>query len=444
MTGTIKESGSVGSHRPLPLNPRPALWIGIFTIVIAFGGFGTWAAVASLASAVIAPGVVKVDSNRKKVQHLEGGTVEAVNVRDGEQVGKGDVLLRLDETRSKASLAILQGRQDTAQAMEARLLAERTGAEAIDWPDELQRRRHEPDVDAVLTGQDNLFQARRSALRGEIEILHNRIAQLDDDIEGVRAQQRAKERQIELIREEAASVKTLLDKGHTDRPRYLALQRESARLEGERGEHISAVARANNEIGETRLQIMQLQRDFQQQVETDLRAVAEELVDLQERVIAARHTLDHIEIRAPTTGTVVGLSVHTVGGVIAPGETVLEIVPADDRLIVEAQVQPSDIDDLMIGQSADVNFIGFKRRTTPTVSGEVIYRSADRLVNERTGEPYYLVRVMVPEQELARLGDHALQPGMPADVMIRTGERTALQYLFQPFLDNLTYAWREE
>jgi HlyD family secretion protein/epimerase transport system membrane fusion protein len=279
-------------------------------------------------------------------------------------------------------------------------------------------------------------------LQGETEILRNRIAQLEDDIKGIKAQQHAKERQIALIREEAKSLKSLLDKGHTDRPRYLALQCEMARLEGERGEHISAIARTTNEIGEMRLPIIQLERTCKEQVETDLRAVADELVDLQERRIVAQHTLDHVEIRAPITGTVVGLSVHALGGVIAPGATVLEIVPLDDQLIVEAQIQPNDIDDLVVGQLADVKFAAFKQRTAPVLVGEVVYRSADRLVNERTGEPFYLV-LAVSDQELERLGERRLQPGMPADVMIKTGERTALQYLFQPLLDNLEHAWRE-
>ena len=439
-----KEKKDEQGPRRVPLNPNPALLVGIVAIVVTFGGFGTWAAVAPLASAVIAPGFVKVDSNRKKVQHLEGGTVATLQVRDGDRVEQGQVLLQLDETRARATLAILQARYDTARAVQARLLAERDGAEAIAWPDDMDRRSQEPDVGAVLSGQQSLFDARRISLRGESEILGNRIAQLADDIKGIEAQQRAKERQIDLIHEEAESVKLLLDQGHTDRPRYLALQREMARLEGERGEHVSAIARTANEIGETRLQVIQLERAFKEQVETDLRAVADELVDLQERRIAAQHTLNHIEIRAPVTGTVVGLSVHTVGGVIAPGATVLEIVPLDDQLIVEAQVQPNDIDDLAIGQSADVNFSGFKQRNAPVLIGQVVYRSADRLMNERTGEPFYLVHVAVTDEQLERLGDHRLQPGMPADVMIKTGERTALEYLFQPLLDSLDHAWREE
>ena len=444
MTETNKEPVDNASPRRVPLNPRPALLIGAVAILIAFGGFGTWAAVAPLASAVIAPGFVKVDSNRKKVQHLEGGTVKDLQVRDGDRVEQGQVLVRLDETRAKASMAILQSRYDNARAIKARLLAERDEADAIAWPEDLRQRRDVPETDAMLSGQERLFLARRRSLTGETEILHKRVAQLGDDIEGIKAQQIAKERQVTLIREEAQSVKSLLDKGHTDRPRYLALQREEARLEGERGEHISAIARANNEMGETQLRVLQLERDFQERVETDLRAVAEELVDLQERLIAAEHTLNHIEIRAPVTGTVVGLSVHTLGGVIAPGGTVLEIVPLDDQLIVEAQVQPNDIDDLAIGQSADVNFTGFKQRSAPVLVGEVVYRSADRLMNERTGEPFYLVHVAVPDEQLDRLGDRRLQPGMPADVMIKTGERTALQYLFQPLLENLDHAWREE
>jgi HlyD family secretion protein/epimerase transport system membrane fusion protein len=305
-------------------------------------------------------------------------------------------------------------------------------------------RRTNKKVNEIIKGQRRLFKARRTSLEGEIEILENQILQLQDDVRGIQAQQKSKERQISLIQEEVDSVEDLLNKGHTDRPRYLALQREAARLQGERGELISEVARTNTKIGASRLEIIQLQRGFREQVATDLRTIGAELADLEERIGAARHTLDNIEIKAPVDGVVVGMTVHTIGGVIRAGETILEIVPVNDQLLIEARVEPQNIDNIFVGLEADVQLTAFKQRTTPLLLGTVNYVSADRLIDSRSGDPYYLARVLVSDKEVKRLGEHKLQPGMPADVMIKTGTRTALQYLIQPFTDSLDKAWREE
>jgi HlyD family type I secretion membrane fusion protein len=427
-----------------PSNPRPAILSGVLVILVAFGGFGAWATTAPIASAVIATAVVTVDSRHKKIQHLEGGTVKELRVRDGDAVKAGDVLIRLDEVRPQATLAILQARYDTARATEARLLAEQQDLQAIVFPDELLHRADNGKAAEILSGQRYLFEARKTSLQGEIEILENRIKQLQDDAKGIRAQQQAKERQISLIREEVGSIKSLLDKGYTDRPRYLALEREMARLKGERGKLISEIARTNKRIGETRLEIIQLQKAFSEQVVTDLRTTGAELSDLKERISAARHTLENIYIRAPVDGVVVGMEVHTVGGVIGAGETILEIVPANDRLMVEARVRPHDIDNIFVGLQADVQFTAFKQRSTPNLKGEVTYLSADRLVDDRSGESYYLARILVSDEEVKRLGDQQLHPGMPADVLIKTGERTAFQYLMQPLLDSFDKSWRED
>jgi HlyD family type I secretion membrane fusion protein len=427
------------------LNAHPPIVLGLAVIVLALGGFGTWAAVAPIASAVIAAGFVTVDTSRKEVQHLEGGTVKELLVRDGDAVKAGDVLIRLDETRAKASLGILQARYDAARALRSRLLAERDEAEVIGFPEDLVAvENDDPKVRELLVGQQNLFEARRRSLEGEVEILESQVTQLHDDITGIEAQQVAKERQIVLIHEEAGSLKDLLDKGYADRPRFLALQREIARLEGERGEHVSEIARAKTRIGETRLQVIQLHSDFREQVVTELRSLQTELADLEERLSAAKHTLAHIEIRAPTDGIVVGLGVHTIGAVIQGGETLMEIVPADDKLLIEAKVKPEDIDNVVVGQDAEVRFTAFKQRTTPTVQGEIIYVSADRVVDERLGQAYYIARAAVADEQVARLGERKLQPGMPAEVMIKTGDTTALHYLAQPLLDGMNRAWREE
>lgn len=432
-------------HVKPPANPRPSILLGVLVILVAFGGFGAWAAMAQIASAVIAPGIVTVDSSRKKIQHLEGGVVKDLLVRDGDLVKEGDVLMiRLDEIRPQASLAILQSRYDSARASESRLLAEQQELQEIVFPEPLLKRSSDAKVAEIMAGQLRLFEARRTSLQGETEILENRIIQLQDDVGGIQAQQRSKERQFSLIKEEVDSIKGLLDKGYSDRPRFLALQREAARLEGERGELISEIARTNTRIGETRLEMIQLQRNFREQVVTELRSIGADVADLEERIGAARHTLEHIEIRAPVDGVVVGMEVHTVGGVIRAGETILEVVPVNDELIIEVRVQPQDIDNIAIGLQADIQFTAFKQRTTPSLQGEVTYLSADRFVDGRTGEAYYLARIRVTDEEVKRLGDHRLQPGMPAEIMIKTGERTAFQYLMQPFTDSLEKAWREE
>lgn len=427
-----------------PTNTRPSILFGLFVILVAFCGFGVWAAMASIASAVIAPGTVTVDSNRKKIQHLEGGVVKDLLVRDGNEVEEGDVLIRLDENRPQAALSILQSRYDSARATEGRLLAEQQDLQEISFPEQLLMRSSDIKVAEILAGQLQLFEARRNSRKGEAEILENRIIQLQDDVKGIEAQQRAKGRQISLVKEEKDSIKDLLDKGYSDRPRFLALERESARLEGERGELISDIARTNTRIGETRLEMIQLRKNFLEQVVTELRSIGADVADLEEQIDAARHTLEHIEIRSPVDGVVVGMGVHTVGGVIRSGETILEVVPMNDQLIIEVRVQPQDIDNVAIGLQAGVQFTAFKQRTTPRLQGEVIYLSADRFVDERTGEAYYLARIRVTEEEVKRLGDQRLQPGMPAEIMIRTGERTAFQYLVQPFADSLEKAWREE
>jgi HlyD family type I secretion membrane fusion protein len=437
------QPGQKSAH-VLPTNPRPAVLLGFVALLLAVGGFGTWAAVASIASAVIVPGVVIVDGSRKKVQHPDGGVVKHLLVRDGDRVRAGDVLIRLDETRPRASLAILRGRYDRARAVEARLLAERDEKPKIAFREDLLSRAEDPEVSEILTDQENLFDARRNSLEGEIAILRNGVAQLEDDIAGIKAQKKAKERQIALIQEEVQSRELLLEKGFTERPRLLALKREEARLAGERGEHMSQVARTKAKIGETELQIIQRKREFREEVVKDLRATRKEIADLEEQVGAAEHLLDDVEIRAPANGVVVGMAVHTVGGVIQAGNTILEIVPADDRLLIQARLPPQQIDNVVVAQQADVRFTAFNQRTTPPLSGTVSYISADRMLDRFSGEPYYEARITIPDEEVGRLTGRHLYPGMPADVIIKTGERTALQYLVQPILDSMERSWREE
>ncbi|NIA67454.1 HlyD family type I secretion periplasmic adaptor subunit [Pelagibius litoralis] len=434
-------------NQPRPAAPtgsRTVILAGLAVLALTFGGFFGWAATAELSSAVIASGKVTVDSNRKSLQHMEGGIVSQILVRNGDAVRKDELLLRLDETRARASLSILQAKLDENRANEARLRAERNDTETITFPDDLMARASIPQLGDSLRGQQSLFAARRETLKGEIEIHRERIVQVGEQIHGLTAQQNAKARQIDLIGEELNGLKKLLAKGFAEKNKVLALEREAARLGGERGEHIAEIAAAKTAISQAELEILQLRKDTREAVEVELRQVRTEIFDLRERVLASQFVLDHLEVRAPEDGIIVGLAVHAPGQVVQPGATILELVPVDDELIVEARVQPFDIDNLSLGLPADVIFTAFPQRTTPKLQGTVAYFSADRFEDERSGEAYYLARIAISEQEAARLGkDQILRPGMPADVMIKTGARTALDYLVQPLTESVTRAWRE-
>lgn len=437
--------GEAPGDRPsVVLEARGWIFGGICAICIVFGGVGGWGATAPLASAVIAGGQVTVDTKRKRVQHLEGGIVAELRVRDGDKVRAGDVLVRLDDTRARATLSIVRGSLHEALAKEARLIAERDGEETATWPDALLSEQDDPAVRTLLRSQQTIFDSRRATLAGETQILAERIEQLKQEIAGLGAQRTSKDRQISFIQKELKVLLDLLRRGQTTQRRVLALQREAARLEGEQGELTADIARSEKAIGETRLEVIQKQRTFRNEVVSELRDVQAKIHDLRERSVAARDVLERIEVRAPVAGKIVGLTVHAVDSVVKPGDTILEIVPSDDLLLVEVQVQPHDIDNVSIGQEAEVRFLAFKQRDTPTLHGSVTYVSADAMHNQHDGTTFYAARIEVSEEELQRLRGETLQPGMPAEVMIRTGERTALKYLIQPIIDSMNRAWREE
>ena len=422
---------------------RKAILAGVCVAALTFGGLGTWAASADLASAVLAPGTFVVEGDRKLVQHLEGGVVSQLFVKDGDSVEAGQLLLSLDATQVRASLGVLRANLDAALAERARLVAEREEKAAIVFPDALIERGEDPGVQETVTGQNRLFEARLAAFEGRVEVLRQRIAQLKEEITGIEAQQRSKTRQVALIGEELAGLQELFAKGLTEKPRILALQRDQARLEGERGEHLAAIARAKKAIGETELEILQSTLQRQEEISTSLREVQTRILDLSERIAAARDRVDKIELRAPTAGVVVSLAITTEGAVLQPGETVLEIVPHDTRLVIEAKLRPDDIDSVAVGQMARLRLTALVQRTTPTLTGRVIYVSADRLEEQRSGEPYFLALVALDPDQIARLEGQPVLPGMPAEVMVETGARTALDYLVQPISDTLAKAWRE-
>jgi HlyD family type I secretion membrane fusion protein len=426
----------------VPVDLRSWVRAGWLIIVVAFGGVGAWSALAPLEGAVIAPGIVTVISHRKTVQHREGGIVEEILVRDGDAVAGHDLLLRLDDADATATLAILDAKLELLRASEARLAAERDGSE-IAFPHDLAERAREPRVAEILGSQRELFEARRAAVEGEEEILGRRIGQLEEAIAGLEAQRDSKQRQIALIEEELAGLRKLFEQGYTSRNRMRLLERASAELEGERGEHVAEIARAQNEIGEARLRSIQIRKNFRESVIDDLHEVQAGILDATERRAAAQDRLARLEVRAPQAGQVVGMSVHTVGAVISPGQPILHIVPEDDELVVEAHVAPSDIDRVSVGQEARVRFSAFDMRTTPELHGVVIQVSADLVSDPGGHQSYYLVRTRIPEDGRRRLGELRLVPGMPAETFIQTGSRTLLTYLVKPLADGLARSFKD-
>jgi epimerase transport system membrane fusion protein len=424
-------------------NPFPAIAFGLAIIVVGLGGFMAWAALANISGAIVTSGTLKVMSNRKKVQASEGGTVRQLAVRNGTRVKAGDILLLLDDTKARSSLGIVQNSYDLLRATVARLHAELLRAETITLPADLVKRRNDKIVADILAGQRQLFEARSTALKGQNEMLSERIGRLEEEITGLEAQSSAKTEQIDIISLEHTDLNNLLKKGLAPRTRVLVLKREMSRLKGEKGSQDAGIARTRRQIAETRLEQLQLMNNFNKEISDELGAKETEMFGLEERVAAARHALDQTVIRATENGIVVDLNVHTVGGVIQPGATVLEIVPTQDNLFVEVRVRPADIDNIAVGMKADIVFSAFSQRELPRLSGDVVYVSADVLTDKRTDMPYYIAHASISENTLSKLKTLKLVPGMPADVMIRTGERTPLAYLTQPMRDSLSRAWRE-
>lgn len=414
---------------PLVIDDRPIRRIGYAVLFVTFGLFGSWATFAPLNSAALAPGVVTVKSYRKTVQHLEGGIIKAIYVRDGDQVQAGDVLLELDGTQTLAELEMVRSQLIAAVALNARLTAERDGLETVEFKQDSSADQR------VFEAQQNemqVFQARRAARLGETGVLQKRVVQLDEQIRGIQAVIAGKQKESGFYDEEVGDLSALLKEGFVDKQRLREQQRNSVRLLSEIAELRSSITGARLQIGETELQIMQLNKDFISEVVTQQSEVQTNIFDLNERFSAISERAQRIRVRAPEAGMVLGMQVHTVGGVIAPGTPLLDLVPASEDLVVDAQISPIDIDRIGVGKLTDIRFSAFKSASTPVIEGRLAQISADRLVNEQTGVPYYLGRVELTEKGRQALGDLSLVPGMPAEVLINTGERTLLNYLVQP------------
>lgn len=430
---------------PAPSQMRGAAILGLVAMLIAVGGFGVWAATAPLASAVIAAGKVVVATKRKLIQHLEGGIVRLIRVKDGDVVNAGDVLLELDVTKSKGRFAMTRGAYLAALAAEARLSAERDERGAIDFaPDLLKEARADPEIAAVVASQKQLFTARRTEAQGQTDILVQRKSRLDEEIKGFTAERTAAEDQFKLASSELATLEFLYGKGYTTRQRVLAIKREMSQLQGQLGRLSAQIARGHKEIGETELNLLQIRKKISTEVLAELREIQSKVLESREQFQASRNDLERTVVRTPVSGTVVGSQLHTVGGVVRPGETLLEIVPDRDQLIVEVKLRPQDVDDVAIGQPTEVRISAFKQRLGPPFRGRVSHVSADSLADPRTPETFYVAHIEVEATELADPLGRRIQPGMPAEVMIETGKRTALAYLMQPLNDSMNRAWREQ
>ena len=430
----------------VPLRPRIGgpLAAGAFLLIAFFAGFGGWAALAPLSSATVAEGVIRVETHRKTVQHLEGGIVREILVNEGDKVTAGQVLMRLDKTQSGTTVSVLQDQQDALLALQARLEAERDGLDAIQFPPELSARQSDPKVATVVGGQQKIFDTRRQSLRAQLGILSQRVEQLGSEIAGHKAQLVSANEQIQLTQEEIATVTDLLNRGLERKPRLLALQRQQSYLEGSRGEQLGAIAKAQQEIGEAKLQSADLLDKRSSEIALELRDTQSRLLENRQKLGAAVDVDNRMEVVAPVSGQVVDLKVHTLGGVVRPGDALLDIVPQSDELVVEARVRPVDIDAVHAGQSAQVALTAYKQRTTPRLDGRLATVSADALIDESRHISYYSAEIHIDSSELAKLNGVQLYPGMPAEVMIVTGERTLLQYFIQPVIDSFHRAFREE
>jgi HlyD family secretion protein len=419
------------------------LKVGLRVLVIATVFVGGWAALVPLAGAVVVPGNLVVQSNVKAIQHPTGGVVAEIPVRNGMRVKAGALLLRLDATQAQASLQVITKQLDEFRARSARLVAERDGLARPDLHEELAPRIEEIAVKNLLAAESTLFQARATARESQKGLLRTRISQLNEEIAGLDAQVSSKAKQLELIAGELTGVQDLYDKRLVPLPRLTALQREAARIDGERGQLISAIAETKAKISEAQLQIVRIDQDFRTDVVKELGEVRGKESELVERGVAARDLLDRIEMRAPASGLVHQLNVHTIGGVIRGGDTIMEVVPDADDLQIEARLQPNDIDQVRVGQKAFTRFPAFNQRTTPEVAGVVSFVSADISRDAQSNASYFTVRVTLPEEERRRLAGLQLVSGMPAEVFMQTGSRTMLSYLFKPITDQLQRAFVE-
>jgi epimerase transport system membrane fusion protein len=427
----------------LVTNDAPIRAIGMAVLLGTVGILGTWSYLAPIDSAASASGFVTVKSHSKTVQHLDGGIVKELIAKDGDIVNEGDILLTLDGSEIKAQLEILRGQQITFAAQVARLTAERDRLGQVIYPKEVQNLSDARVVEAQQS-ENQIFNARKNAHEGEVSVLNQRISQLNSRIQGLQGQKTSKQELKASYSEEAKDLRELLAEGFADKQRLRDLERSLSASTGEIASLSSEIASSEMQIGETRLQILQIQKQFQEEVANKLSEVQAQLYDINQRLTATVDKVNRIQIKAPSAGRVMGLSIHNVGGVITPGRPILDIVPQGEELIIDARVSPMDIDRVHVGLVAEVRFSAFKQALTPKMMGKLTILSADKLTDERTGAPYYSAKIELTPDSYVKLGGMELLPGMPADVLINTGERTVFEYLMQPITNAFARAFIED
>ncbi len=417
--------------------------LGIIVLIVCFGGIGSWAAFAPLSGAVIAPGVVKVDTNRKTLQHLEGGIVGEILVRDGDHVRAGQALIVLVDQKVSATMEVLEGQLEAALAKGARLETERSNADTIKYPVELLARRARPQVQTLIDGETSFFNAKRERLQNQLTLLQEQRGKVGDEIAGFRQQVKAEEAAITLLQEEIAAYDEMEKNKFVERTRLLIMRRTLEDYRARQGEHLAEIARASQKSTDLQLRATNFQADYIQLAADELTQVQAEIFDLEERVRPSRDAMTRQQITAPIPGTVVGLSVHTVGGVIRPGDPILDIVPDNNPLIIEARLDVTSIDEVVLNQDAEVRLSAYKARNTPLLLGRVIYVSADRLMDQNSEIPYYIAHVEINPESLAEASHLRMSAGMPAEVYIKTSQRTAFDYLLDPITAYLRKSFRD-
>ena len=431
---------SVEADSSFPVATR--VFAGVTLGLFLFVGAGGWAATAQLTGAVIAPGMVKVDQNMKSIQHRDGGIVSEIAVKEGDFVEKGQIMLRLDDAQTRAELSIVRTQLVELMARQARLMAERDNLDAIILSPELAPRLD--DFQHVFFGENRLFEGNRQNRQSQKGQLELGIDQLGEEIRGLESQRNSKVDEIALVKVEHDKIKGLTDKRLIETSRKYIIDREMAKLVGEKGEVEASIARAKAKMSEIRIQIIAIDETARTEAQRELSSIEPKLSELRERRVAIEDRLARTDIRAPLSGTVNELAIHTIGGVISPAEKLVTLVPADAALKIEAKLSPTDIDQVFVGQPAKLRFSAFNQRTTPELHGSVDYESAATSSDHSSGQVYYLDDVVVPADELEKLGDAKLLPGMPVEVFVSTEERTAMSFLSKPLADQFNRAFREQ
>ncbi|MCK5424896.1 MAG: HlyD family type I secretion periplasmic adaptor subunit [Emcibacter sp.] len=417
---------------------------GMWAVIIGFGGFMLWAAFAPLSEGIIATGSIMVEGNRKTIQHLEGGIVSAIHVREGAKVKAGEILVELDNTQSKAQHELLQVRHDNHLAVLDRLNSERKNANKVSYNKELIARQNNVRVAQLIDIQNDLFAARQAQLDGQISIFKKRVVQIKEQLQGLEEEKKAKDDEISYIQDELSRLVELDKENLVGLPRLLAQKKSLSQAMGAAGKLKADMGAAKVELGKAELEIIQLRKDHQQEIAEMILTNQEQYFEVQERIVAMADVLNRTIVRAPQAGKVMGLNVWTIGGVVPPGSSLLEIVPDERRLVVEARVRVTDIDNVLVGLPARIRLSGLRQRTTPELAGKVEDVSADVMMDEARQESYYVAKIAISEEEFARITDDEILPGMPVEILIEAGSRTALEYFMSPITDVMRRAMTED